>query len=236
MQVNQDWDIKPRCVVCAMCQGPFIDQQTYVSQLVFGGEGYARRDYCGACWAKVGARVASGPSSEKPGALPAPNPAEDLPQLPSEQPLDGMASAGERREVTVSIWKAMFHLPPPPPAEPLKKETAETLLRSLISKNEPIHKNVIFILAVMLERRRLLVERDLQTREDGSTIRVYEHRQTGEVILVTDPHLDLNRLGQVQEEVLAMLGNKPEPTEGTATPESVQPSGSNLCSQAPAEG
>ena len=225
MQVNQDWDIKPRGFACAMCQGPFVDKQTYVSQLAFGAAGYVRRDYCGDCWAKVGVAVASGPGAAAeqatdPAVLPVPAPSAGA----TVQPPPGQMQGGleQPREVTgllrrssgyegwISIWKAVFHAPPPPPEEPLKKETAESLLRSLISKNEPVHKNVIFILAVMLERRRMLVERDVQTREDGSTLRVYEHRRTGETILVTDPHLDLNQLGQVQEEVLAMLGGKPE--------------------------
>lgn len=222
MPINQDWDIKPRGVACAMCQGPFADKQTYVSQLTFETEGYVRRDYCFECWAKGGAISPSGHGRTEQMA----EPSEATP--PHDKPQGGMAKEGESREGTVSVWKGVFHPPLPPPEEPLKKETAESLLRSLIEKNEPARKNVIFILAVMLERRRLLVERDVQTREDGSTLRVYEHRQTGDTFLVTDPHLDLNQLGQVQEEVVALLGGKPETPETALSPADIQPSTSNI--------
>lgn len=106
----------------------------------------------------------------------------------------------------VSTWKAVYKAPPPPPPEPIRRETAETLLRSLIANGDPTQRNVIFILAVMLERRRLLVERDVQVAPDGATRRVYEHRKTGESFLVTDPQLHLDQLEQVQQEVVTLLG------------------------------
>lgn len=69
--------------------------------------------------------------------------------------------------------------------------------------------NAIYILAVMLERKRILVERDVQTKDDGGTIRVYEHRQSGETFLIPEPHLHLDELEHVQEEVVILLGGKP---------------------------
>ncbi len=222
MLINQDWDIKPRGEACAACQGPFTDNQAYVSQLVFGADGYVRGDYCLACWTRVGAPAPSGPGRTEPMAEPppaAPAPAE---------PRAATAPEGEKTEGTISVWHGVFHPPPPPPAEPLKKETAESLLRSLMKDNDPARKNVIFILAVMLERRRLLAEREVRTNADGTTLRVYEHRLTGDMFMVTDPHLDLNRLGQVQEEVMQMLGSPTGPVPGAAedqsSPENVQPS------------
>ncbi|MDO9542462.1 MAG: hypothetical protein Q7J98_09085 [Kiritimatiellia bacterium] len=59
---------------------------------------------------------------------------------------------------TFSVWKGTFQVVPPLP-EVLKKETAESLLRKLMEKNDPEHRNAIFILAVMLERRRILAEK-----------------------------------------------------------------------------
>ncbi|NCC61031.1 MAG: hypothetical protein EOM12_08830 [Verrucomicrobiae bacterium] len=109
----------------------------------------------------------------------------------------------------VSMWKSVYRLPPPPPAEALKKETAESLLRRLIEDDDPASLNTIYILAVMLERRRMLVEQDLQKRDDGSLIRVYEYKKTGEVFLIPDPQLKLSELEHVQEEVVIMLGGEP---------------------------
>lgn len=214
--LNQDWDIKPRGIACAKCQGPFTDKQTYVSQLTFGDGGYRRRDYCFPCWAKRDSAPPAAPPTPGPAGQPAvvlaeSAAAEQASAAPSQAgPQEGVANGAEIREAAVSIWKGVFHPPPPPPEEPLKKETAESLLRSLIEKNDPANLNVIFILAVMLERRRLLVERDVQTRADGSIMRVYEHRHTGETLLIADPKLDLNQLTHVQEQVMAMLGKKPE--------------------------
>jgi hypothetical protein len=59
---------------------------------------------------------------------------------------------------------------------------------------------------VMLERKRLLVERDVQHREDGKMIRVYEHRKTGEMFLIPDPRLRLDQLETVQQQVVTLLG------------------------------
>lgn len=120
--------------------------------------------------------------------------------------------------VVLSSWQGTFKLPPPPPEEALKKETAEGMLRKLMEDEENTRVNVIYILAVMLERKRIFVERDIQHRDDGSTIRIYEHRQTGETFLIPEPHLRLDQLEEVQAEVVEMLGGKPK----TQTPEPQQ--------------
>lgn len=103
-----------------------------------------------------------------------------------------------------SVWRGVFQAEPLLP-EVLKKETAESLLRKLIEKNEPEHRNAIFILAVMLERRRILAEKEVQKKDPLTMIRVYEHRKTGEIFIVSDPMLNLDQLGHVQEEVSALL-------------------------------
>lgn len=115
-----------------------------------------------------------------------------------------------------STWKGVFRVPPPPPEEPLKKENAESLLRRLMEDDDESQLNVIFILAVMLERKRTLVERHVQRREDGSILRAYEHRETGETFLVPDPSLRLDELEDVQRQVIDMLGG---PNKKGETPE-----------------
>jgi len=106
----------------------------------------------------------------------------------------------------VSTWQSVFHLPPPAPEEALKKETAETLLRRLIEEDAESHADVIYILAVMLERKRQFIERATQNREDGVLIRIYECRRTNETFLVRDPLLSLDELEPVQIRVVSMLG------------------------------
>lgn len=122
-------------------------------------------------------------------------------------------------EPALSIWQSTFRLPPPPPPEAVKRETAESLLRKLVAEDRPEHRNTIYILAVMLERRRLLVERDVQTREDGIKLRIYEYRKTNETFVIPDPELKLIELTHVQEEVVAMLGGNEGGESETSDPE-----------------
>lgn len=123
----------------------------------------------------------------------------------------------EKREAAVphSAWQGVYRLPPPPDAEPLRKETAESLLRRLMESPDEANVSVMFILAVMLERKRLLVERDVQVDEAGEVTRIYEHRKTGETFLVPDPQLRLDQLESVQADVIALLeGKSSGPAEG----------------------
>ena len=66
-------------------------------------------------------------------------------------------------------------------------------------------KNVVYVLAVMLERSKILVERDAKEQPDRTIIRIYEHRRTGESFIVLDPRIRLENLGDVQSEVVALL-------------------------------
>ncbi len=111
-----------------------------------------------------------------------------------------------------STWQGIFTIPPPPEEEPLKKETAESLLRKMLEEDEP-NINVIFILAVMLERKRILIERDVKTTEDGTMLRIYEHKKSGETFLVTEPELQLDKLEEVQKQVVELLGGGERKTE-----------------------
>lgn len=114
----------------------------------------------------------------------------------------------------LSVWRTVYRLPPPPAEEAVKKETAESLLRQLIEDEDPASRNTIYILAVMLERRRIFAEQDVQEREDGVKVRVYEHKKTGESFLIPDPEIRLAELEEIQEEVVVMLGGEPRTKEG----------------------
>jgi hypothetical protein len=122
----------------------------------------------------------------------------------------------QHRDSSVSFWRSTFRAPPPPTPEPMKKETAEALLRQYMAKEDYSRKNAIYILAVMLERKRILVERDVQLKPDGSKIRIYEHKKTGEIFTIPDPGLRLDELESVQQEVLELLGLVPRPPQPAA--------------------
>ena len=75
------------------------------------------------------------------------------------------------------------------------------MLRKLIESNDPSHINTRYLLAVMLERKRILKP---QPSPEKSTL-IYERAGTGETFIIIDPHLSLSDLAAVQEEVSALL-------------------------------
>jgi hypothetical protein len=112
----------------------------------------------------------------------------------------------------ISYWQGAYEPPPAAPVDPLPKEDAESLLRKLIERNDPGEKETIYILAVMLERKKLLRHRE--TQKTDHKILVYEHVSSGETFMVTDPQLKLDQLVDVQKRVSSML--KPQETPAPA--------------------
>lgn len=117
----------------------------------------------------------------------------------------------------ISRWQGVYEVPPAAPPEAIQKESAETLLRKLIEQNDPSHAAACFILAVMLERKRLLKVKE-QIKRDGRRIFIYEHPKSGDLFTIADPDLQLNQLEEVQRDVSNLLehGLNPPPQEGTA--------------------
>ena len=95
------------------------------------------------------------------------------------------------------------------PDHRVRKETAENLLRDLIEQGDPARRNAIYILAVMLERQRVFVEREVRTADDGTRLVVYEHKKTAETFAITDPQLKLSEIDPVQQEIMTLLTGKP---------------------------
>lgn len=115
-----------------------------------------------------------------------------------------------------SFWRSRFEPAPETPPEPLGKENAEELFRRLIASPEA-PANACYVLAVMLERKRML--KQIRTDQSGDTrVLVYEQPQTGDVFLVRDPQLRLAELESVQTEVANLLrGATAQPQEAAAT-------------------
>ena len=113
-----------------------------------------------------------------------------------------------------SFWRSKFTPPAPPAPEALPRADAESLLRRFLADNRPGHGRVIYILALMLERKRLLRQTDAQTDPfTGQRLLFYEHVKTGESFVVLDPGVRLDQLGDVQREVADLL--KPPPDVST---------------------
>ena len=140
--------------------------------------------------------------------------------------LDAWEGRGDE-EAAFSFWKSTYEPPATDEKEdPMEKEDPETLLRRMVDEDEEHTENVRYILAVMLERKKVLRETDSQTIPSG-TLRVYEHRKSGDAFLIRDPNIPLDEVEKVQEEVIMLLehgGRLPEPEvdEPTEEPEETE--------------
>ncbi|MBR1608232.1 MAG: hypothetical protein IJ678_01280, partial [Kiritimatiellae bacterium] len=111
------------------------------------------------------------------------------------------------KDGAASAWRSKWEPPPAAPEDPIKKASPETLLRSLLEGPEPgNHAAAIYLLSVMLERKRILVERAVHAAPDGTLVHVYEHRKSGDVLLVADPNLGDGEVAGAQEEIEVLLG------------------------------
>ncbi len=124
----------------------------------------------------------------------------------------------------VSHWKGVYEAPPPVPPDAIRKDDAESLLRKLLERHEERHAAAAYILAVMLERKRILRVKG-QSRDNGRRIFIYEHPKSGDLFTIADPDLQLHQLAVVQcdvanllehglpDEAPAVASVSPEPTE-----------------------
>ncbi|HEU5396338.1 MAG TPA: hypothetical protein VFV81_04170, partial [Verrucomicrobiae bacterium] len=142
-------------------------------------------------------------------------------------------SQGARdRKGFISHWQTSYQAPAPV-TEAIQKDTAETLLRKLIEQNDPRYAPAAYILAVMLERKRVLKVKEQLARE-GHRLFVYEQPKSGDIFTITDPDLRLDQLEQVQHDVAQLLehglnppaapvDNPPGPPPGEAPAPEVSP-------------
>ncbi len=102
-----------------------------------------------------------------------------------------------------SFWKSRYEPLPPKPAEPVPKENAEQLFRRLIASDNP-PANACYVLAAMLERKRVLKQMKTEQSTNGRVL-IYEQGATGDVFVVPDLQLRLDELESVQNEVVQLL-------------------------------
>lgn len=101
-----------------------------------------------------------------------------------------------------SFWRTKYE-PLPVESEPLAKENAEQLFRRLIASENP-PANACYVLAAMLERKKVIKQVKTETAKKGRLL-IYEHGATGDVFIVPDPGLKLDELESVQNEVAQLL-------------------------------
>jgi hypothetical protein len=135
--------------------------------------------------------------------------------------------AARHRQGFLSHWQGVYESPPPP-AEIIQKENAESLLRKIVESNEPKYAAASYILAVMLERKRLLKVKE-QIQREGQRLFIYENPKTGDVLTIPDPRLQLDQLDAVQRDVAALLEHGFDPPA-----EDQQPGSAETTAEAPA--
>ncbi|MGF1679010.1 MAG: hypothetical protein ACFCUX_07430 [Candidatus Methylacidiphilales bacterium] len=101
----------------------------------------------------------------------------------------------------LSSWKSHFKAAPPGAQEAVGRKDAESELRRLLDKGEESTAKVCRLLALLLERKRILKRRETFQREERTCI-VYEHAETQETFIVPDVEFKLSDLSQIQMEVM----------------------------------
>ncbi len=142
------------------------------------------------------------------------------------------------RKGFVSHWQGIYEAPPAAPPDPIQKENAESLLRKVIGSNDPKLIPAAYILAVILERKRLLKIKE-QIKTEGRRVFIYEQPRTGDLFTITDPDLQLNQLEAVQRDVASLLEHGfavPEDSGKIPVPQSASESASEVAARSAVSG
>lgn len=105
-----------------------------------------------------------------------------------------------------SFWRATYekHVAEAK-TELSQKESALDMLQRLVEEGNPATEKARYILAAMLERKRILAPSAEKETEEGRMI-FYENKKTGDLYIIRDPELRLDEIASVQEEIAFQLG------------------------------
>ena len=105
----------------------------------------------------------------------------------------------------IAAWRTLYQkVEAEAKPEIAPKASAQELLQRFIEEGDPKTENARYILALMLERKRQLVQ-TAEKEIDGNKMLFYENKKTGEVFIVRDPELRLDEVAQIQGEVATIL-------------------------------
>ena len=204
MALLAEWNIQNPAAACAATGRPFAEGDKIVTVLLQDRKGdWKRLDYAASEW-------------------PRPTQGELVSPL-DEEGMELLSSWRSRYKPRVVVPSMMGM------TETLTKDNAEGLLRRLLSERNPAHLNACYILALMLERKRMLKELDRRDI-DGQPCLIYEHVPSGETWIIPNPPMRLDEMTRVQTEVMELLAG-PSPTAEPPVAESseaAQPSSETL--------
>jgi len=91
-----------------------------------------------------------------------------------------------------------------------KKKIIEDLFKQYLHSPDPQHKNYCYILALMLERKKIISEKNkkIKSKNTGKKLVIYEHNKTGEAFIIEDPEIALSEVGPLQREIVKILEEK----------------------------
>ena len=129
------------------------------------------------------------------------------------------------RQEPYSRWKSVFRLPEvEPEADAIHDNSAEGMLRKMLDEDDPATENTRYILALMLERKKVLLPVDVKQSE-ARRLLFYEHKESGDVFIVADPQLKLDEIGTIQAEITSLLNQEETTPRHAPGKESPDPSG-----------
>ncbi|MFZ5807103.1 MAG: hypothetical protein ACOY3I_07850 [Verrucomicrobiota bacterium] len=115
---------------------------------------------------------------------------------------DLCSSAWEQRKTDqppVSFWRSAFK-PTPIEPEPIEHNSAEAELRRLLLENSHNNEKLPYLLALLLERKKIFHERERATLNDKKVV-IYEHVETQETFVVPRVDIKLDEINALQQEL-----------------------------------
>ncbi|MDR0534636.1 MAG: hypothetical protein LBH01_11860 [Verrucomicrobiales bacterium] len=103
-------------------------------------------------------------------------------------------------EWMLSCWKSVFKPDPPAPVEAVTREDAESELRRLLENLQPEDEKCAYLLALLLERKRILKARQ-KIDSNGHKCVVYEHAVTQETLIVPEVDFKLSDMDSLINEM-----------------------------------
>ncbi len=129
------------------------------------------------------------------------------------------AHAETLRKERLSAWK--FTIPKAAPVvkkeEPIHRDSATELLKKLIDRGHHEDAGLICLLAILLERSKLFIERTVTLTPEGKRERVYEERASGAFYTIVDPGLKEEDIEPLQHRIVQLLDHGLDPVDQTAT-------------------
>lgn len=115
---------------------------------------------------------------------------------------------GDDSQAPFSFWKSTYKAPVVTvDKKALADTSAEGMLQRFVEEDDPKTENARYILALMLERKKVLVPTDIKETETRKLL-FYRYELTGDVVVVADPGLKLDEIEAVQSEVGALLAEE----------------------------